>query len=67
MTNMTINRRGLLSLCSARPRQQSLPGCATTISRDPVQVQFAHGVASGDPAADGAVIWTRVSTDEARG
>jgi alkaline phosphatase D len=23
--------------------------------------RFAHGVASGDPAADGAVIWTRVS------
>lgn len=28
---------------------------------------FAHGVASGDPAADSVVIWTRVSTGEAAG
>jgi alkaline phosphatase D len=26
---------------------------------------FSHGVASGDPARDGAVIWTRVTTGEA--
>ncbi len=28
---------------------------------------FAHGVASGDPAADSVVLWTRISTSDAAG
>ena len=27
---------------------------------------FRHGVASGDPTADGIVLWTRVTTQSAR-
>ncbi len=32
----------------------------TVRASDPV---FAHGVASGDPVADGVVLWTRISTE----
>jgi alkaline phosphatase D len=28
------------------------------------QAQFLHGVASGDPAADSVVLWTRVTPED---
>ena len=46
----------------------SLIGCSSD-TREPValpyRVQFLHGVASGDPAADAVILWTRVSADAA--
>lgn len=58
---MTIGRRGALALI----------GGATTLALPDVgaaqapaaTVRFDHGVASGDPARDGAVLWTRATTD----
>ena len=45
-----------------------LIGCSSD-TREPValpyRVQFLHGVASGDPAADAIILWTRVSADAA--
>ncbi len=35
--------------------------CTTQHDRPPVDDIFRHGVASGDPAADSIVLWTRVS------
>ncbi|WP_228242618.1 PhoD-like phosphatase N-terminal domain-containing protein [Porphyrobacter sp. GA68] len=64
MQQMTLNRRKVLELFSASTAL-ALPGCAT-VGESTLPVRFEHGVASGDPAADGAVIWTRVSVDAAR-
>jgi alkaline phosphatase D len=61
---MTINRRGALALIGSSAAL-GIPGAgqgaATTNAR------FVHGVASGDPAADGAVLWTRVTADAGTG
>jgi alkaline phosphatase D len=54
---MSLHRRGLLGLISAGAAGASLPAAARTAQ----SVAFAHGVASGDPRPDGAVIWTRVT------
>lgn len=61
MDAVKLNRRKLLGLFGASTAAV-LPSCATTSSA--ASVRFAHGVASGDPAVDGAVIWTRISTGE---
>ena len=37
----------------------STAGCAETID---YEVTYGHGVASGDPAADKVIIWTRITT-----
>lgn len=58
---MTINRRSALTLIGSSAAL-GLP--AATLAADTAQARFAHGVASGDPAADGAVIWTRVTADQ---
>ena len=57
---MTIDRRSLLGLLGAGA---ALPGEAVAQPR-PAGVSFLHGVASGDPSADGAVLWTRVTPPE---
>lgn len=56
-----INRRGALALIGSGATL-GLPSVATAQAARPVQ--FAHGVASGDPANDGAVIWTRATPGE---
>jgi alkaline phosphatase D len=38
----------------------ALAGCGGTDSN--MDVQYAHGVASGDPLADRVILWTRIST-----
>ncbi|HEX5791682.1 MAG TPA: alkaline phosphatase D family protein, partial [Rheinheimera sp.] len=46
----------------------SLTGCSSdndTPQPLPYNVQFLHGVASGDPTADALLLWTRVSADAA--
>ncbi|XQW83590.1 alkaline phosphatase D family protein [Thalassotalea piscium] len=40
----------------------SLTGCATLPKKSLSNVEFKHGVASGDPLSDALIIWTRVST-----
>lgn len=55
-----INRRAALALIGSSGALGA-PGIALGKSAPP-PVRFGHGVASGDPAADGAVIWTRATT-----
>ncbi|KQT31831.1 alkaline phosphatase [Sphingomonas sp. Leaf412] len=58
---MTINRRNALTLLGSglgSGAALALPGGADAAGA----VAFAHGVASGDPAADGAILWTRATT-----
>lgn len=56
---MDIDRRGILALLGSGSAL-ALPAGAR--ARDAAgTVTFAHGVASGDPSADGAVIWTRAT------
>ena len=54
---MTINRRSLLGLLGAGV---ALPGEAVA-QPTAAAVTFVHGVASGDPTANGAILWTRVT------
>jgi alkaline phosphatase D len=56
---MKIDRRGLLGLFGA-----GTAACATAPGSRQLaagEVRFDHGVASGDPAADSVVLWTRVT------
>lgn len=56
---MSINRRTALGLIGGGGLGAiALPARAQPALRD---ARFDHGVASGDPAADGAVLWTRAS------
>ncbi len=64
MTTFKTTRRGALAGATAL----SAAACAGSPSREAFTVKvpdannvFAHGVASGDPAADSVVIWTRAS------
>ncbi|UYY58178.1 alkaline phosphatase D family protein [Sphingomonas sp. S2-65] len=57
---MTIDRRSALALLGSGAAL-GIPGAAQ--ASQTAAGRFAHGVASGDPATDGAVIWTRISTD----
>ncbi|GAA0671364.1 alkaline phosphatase D [Sphingomonas insulae] len=59
---MTINRRETLGLFGAGAAL-GLPNMAS--ARPATAVRFDHGVASGDPAADGAVLWTRATPSAA--
>jgi alkaline phosphatase D len=53
-----IARRGALALIGSGAAI-AVPGTLT--ARTGGAVRFAHGVASGDPARDGAVLWTRAT------
>ncbi len=60
-----MDRRQFLSTTSvlggvaAVPRFARAQGAPAIITRDAMRPQMAHGIQSGDPTADGAVIWTR--------
>lgn len=54
-----IGRRGALALLGSGAAV-SLPGNLSAETQ--ADARFAHGVASGDPARDGAVLWTRATT-----
>ena len=56
---MPINRRNMISLMGAGAAMAVTPG-ADAAAMLP-SAKFAHGVSSGDPASDGAVIWTRAT------
>ncbi len=60
----TIGRRGALALLGSGAGL-ALPGFATAATAH--TVRFDHGIASGDPAADGAVLWTRATVVEGGG
>ncbi|WP_338445454.1 alkaline phosphatase D family protein [Pelagerythrobacter marensis] len=62
---MTLNRRNVLTLMGAGSAL-TVPGIAVA-QQAPAQVRFVHGVASGDPVPDGAVIWTRATAEEGFG
>lgn len=53
---MSIDRRSLLALIGAGA---ALPAAAA--ERAATGVAFKHGVASGDPGPDGAILWTRAT------
>ena len=55
---MTIDRRGVLGLLGLG----ATGACATVGEAVPSDAVFAHGVASGDPATDSVLLWTRVTT-----
>ncbi len=59
-----IARRGALALIGSGTAL-AVPGALT--ARDGGTGRFAHGVASGDPAPDGAVLWTRITPAEGGG
>ncbi len=57
---MSISRRNALALFGA-----AAPASAFAASgKRPHAVDFVHGVASGDPTADGFVLWTRLTPAE---
>lgn len=53
-----IGRRGALALLGSGAAA-ALPGTLSAQTRS--HARFLHGVASGDPARDGAVLWTRAT------
>jgi len=59
---MTIDRRGVLGLLGLG----ATSACATVGETAPTDAVFAHGVASGDPAMDSVLLWTRVTTASPR-
>lgn len=59
---ITINRRNLLAAMGAGTGIGLAPAAIAAPSIK--TAAFRHGVASGDPAADGAVIWTRATVAE---
>jgi alkaline phosphatase D len=58
---MVIDRRTMLGLLGGSGATVALAGTAQ--GQASAGGRFAHGVASGDPARDGAVIWTRVTVE----
>ncbi len=60
---MRINRRRALALFGSGTAL-ALPSAALGRDGAPGEVRFLHGVASGDPKADGAIIWTRATAEE---
>ena len=65
---MRISRRGALKTGLLGGLAGGLSGCATSSARtkdaELIGATFAHGVASGEPATDGFLIWTRISLPE---
>ncbi|MGC1303423.1 MAG: alkaline phosphatase D family protein, partial [Caulobacteraceae bacterium] len=62
---MSLNRRetlAILGVAAAAPAMAE----AQTVSAADAELQFLHGVASGDPLADRAIFWTRVTPSAPR-
>lgn len=57
-----INRRRAMTLMGSGAALAMPAGLAEAAA--PSSVRFTHGVASGDPAADGAILWTRATPAE---
>ena len=67
---MTIkyNRRDFLALSAkgvgAAVLSYGLVGCSSDNDDSKISGQFLHGIASGDPAHDAVILWTRVTPSE---
>jgi len=64
-----ITRRQALKIAAGlgvAPLVPALAGCGDASQAASVDVAFDHGVASGDPLADGVVLWTRVAVADGR-
>lgn len=59
---MRMNRRGVLALLGSGTAL-GMPSVSFAYEA-PQEVRFLHGVASGDPKPDGAIIWTRATTED---
>ncbi|MDH0450059.1 alkaline phosphatase D family protein [Shewanella sp. GD04112] len=65
----TVTRRDFLAMSAkgigAAVISYGLMGCSDSDNDKSVPAQFLHGVASGDPAQDAVILWTRVTPDSA--
>ncbi|MFB2640971.1 alkaline phosphatase [Shewanella bicestrii] len=65
----TVTRRDFLAMSAkgigAAVISYGLMGCSDSDDDKSVPAQFLHGVASGDPAQDAVILWTRVTPDSA--
>ncbi|MFB2649380.1 alkaline phosphatase D family protein [Shewanella mangrovisoli] len=65
----TVTRRDFLAMSAkgigAAVISYGLMGCSDSDDDNSVPAQFLHGVASGDPAQDAVILWTRVTPDSA--
>ncbi|MDL3986871.1 MULTISPECIES: alkaline phosphatase D family protein [Shewanella] len=65
----TVTRRDFLAMSAkgigAAVISYGLMGCSDSNDDNSVPAQFLHGVASGDPAQDAVILWTRVTPDSA--
>lgn len=63
----TVTRRDFLAISAkgigAAVISYGLMGCSDSDDDNSVPAQFLHGVASGDPAQDAVILWTRVTPD----
>ena len=62
----SVSGLSLLQACGSDDNNSSSNGSANPSDTAPTQnVQFLHSVASGDPAFDSVVLWTRITPDNA--
>lgn len=65
----TVTRRDFLAMSAkgigAAVISYGLMGCSDSDDDNSVPAQFLHGVASGDPAQDAVILWTRVTPNSA--
>lgn len=62
MADQDNGRRQFILGTVAAASALTLPGCSDSDTEDPgINIEFKHGVASGDPLADRVIIWTRVT------
>ena len=54
-----LNTTSVLGGAALAPALAFAQGAPAVITRDAMRPQMAHGIQSGDPKSDGAVIWTR--------
>jgi len=65
--NRTVTRRDFLAMSAkgvgVAVISYGLMGCSDSDDVQSVPAQFLHGIASGDPAPDAVILWTRVTPE----
>lgn len=65
--NRTVTRRDFLAMSAkgvgVAVISYGLMGCSDSDDVQSVPAQFLHGIASGDPASDAVIFWTRVTPE----
>ncbi|WP_297897587.1 alkaline phosphatase D family protein [Shewanella sp.] len=65
--NRTVTRRDFLAMSAkgvgVAVISYGLMGCSDSDDDKSVPAQFLHGIASGDPAIDAVILWTRVTPE----